>query len=67
MQLSAAERQGVDSERARLAGARTSDPRVRRAIDEAFLSGYRDVIWIAVGLALLSAASGQMIGARKTA
>jgi len=28
-----------------------------RAFDEAFNSGFRDVIWISVGMALLSAAS----------
>ncbi len=31
---------------------------VRRAVDEAFLSGFRRVMWIAAALALMSAASG---------
>jgi hypothetical protein len=34
---------------------------VKHAFDEAFVSGYRDVIWISVGMALLGALSAQMI------
>ena len=62
LQLSRAARESVDRDRPKLAGMQTSDLRIRRAIDEAFLSGYRDVIWISVGLAILSALSAQMIG-----
>jgi EmrB/QacA subfamily drug resistance transporter len=61
MQLSPAERQSIDRDRPKLAGSQTTDPRIRHAIDEAFFSGYRDVIWISVGLAILSALSAQMI------
>jgi MFS family permease len=61
MELSSGARQTLDRERPKLAGAQTSDPRVRRAIDEAFVSGYDDVIWIAAGLALLSALGARMI------
>jgi MFS family permease len=60
--LAPAARQAVDAQRSRLAGAQTSDARVRRAIDEAFVAGYREVIWISVGLAALSAVSAQWIG-----
>jgi predicted MFS family arabinose efflux permease len=39
---------------------------VRRAVDEAFLSGFRRVMWIAAALALMSAASGwAVIGPRR--
>ena len=62
MQLSPAARQDVDRQRPRLAGAQTSDPAIRQAIDVAFLSGYRDVIWISIALTLLSALSAQVIG-----
>ena len=62
LQLSPAVRESIDRDRPELAGMQTSDLRIRRAIDEAFLSGYRDVIWISVGLAILSALSAQMIG-----
>ena len=65
MHLSPAVRQDIDRQRSRLAGAQTSDPHIRQAIDEAFVSGYRVVIWMSVGLALVSAASAQMIGAKK--
>jgi EmrB/QacA subfamily drug resistance transporter len=64
MQLSPAERQSIDRDRPKLAGSQTTDPRIRHAIDEAFFSGYRDVIWISVGLAILSALSAQMIRPR---
>ena len=67
LDLSPAARQDVDRQRPRLAGAETTDPRIRNAIDQAFVSGYRDVIWISVALALLSALSAQTLGAAKPA
>ena len=36
-----------------------------RAFDEAFVSGFREVIWISVGMALLSAMSAQIIRSKK--
>ena len=65
MQLSSAVRQNADSQRSKLAGAQISDGPVKRAFDEAFVSGYRDVIWISVGMALLSALSAQIIQPKK--
>jgi len=65
MELGTAARQQVDAQRSRLAGAQTSDARVQRSIDEAFVAGYREVIWIAVGLAVLSAVSARMIGGKR--
>jgi EmrB/QacA subfamily drug resistance transporter len=53
--------QSINRERPKLAGAETSDPRVRRAINEAFLSGYRDIILISIALSVLSAFSARMI------
>ena len=61
-EVSPAVRENVDRQRSQLAGGQTSDSRIRQAIDDAFLSGYRDVIWLSVGLSLLSAASARMIG-----
>jgi EmrB/QacA subfamily drug resistance transporter len=61
MGLSPVARQSVDRERSKLAGLQTSDLRIRHAVDEAFLSGYRDVIWISVALAMLSALGAQML------
>jgi EmrB/QacA subfamily drug resistance transporter len=45
----------IDAARLQLAAAHNPDPAVRQAITESFLSGYRAVIWIATGLAALSA------------
>ena len=50
-------RNHIDAQRASLAGARTADPQVQRAIQEAFIDGYRLVLAIAVALSLSSAAS----------
>jgi MFS family permease len=65
MQPSPSVRQSADIQRSKLAAAQIGDPPLRRAFDEAFVSGYRDVIWISVGLALLSALSAQMIQPKK--
>jgi len=64
MQLSAEARQEVDRNRPKLAGSQTGDRRIRYAIDEAFLSGYRDVIWTSVGLAAASALGALMLRPR---
>jgi EmrB/QacA subfamily drug resistance transporter len=66
MQLSPSVRQSAEIQRSRLAGAQISDLLLKRAFDEAFVSGYRDVIWISVGLALLSALSAQIIQSKKS-
>jgi EmrB/QacA subfamily drug resistance transporter len=65
MQLSTPVRQSVEMQRSRLAGAQIVEPLVMHAVEEAFVSGYRDVIWISVGMALLSALSAQVIASKK--
>jgi EmrB/QacA subfamily drug resistance transporter len=65
MHLSLSVRQSVEAQRSKLAGAQLSDPSLKLAFDEAFLSGYRDVIWISVGLALLSSLSARMIQSKR--
>jgi EmrB/QacA subfamily drug resistance transporter len=65
MRLSPPVRQSSDRQRSKLAGAQICDPLVMRAIEEAFVSGYRDVIWISVGMALLSTLSAQMIRSKR--
>ena len=65
MQLSPSVRQSAETQRSKLAGAQISELPLKRAFDEAFVSGYREVIWISVGLALLSALSAQMIQSKK--
>ena len=65
MQLSPSVRQSAETQRSKLAGAQISDLLVKHAFEEAFVSGYREVIWISVGLALLSALSAQMIQSKQ--
>jgi MFS family permease len=61
MQLSPSVRQSAEMQRSKLAGAQIGDPLVMQAFDKAFVSGFREVIWISVGMALLSTLSAQMI------
>jgi len=65
MQLSPAVRQSVEMQRSKLAGAQIEDPHLMQAFDEAFVSGFREVVWISVGMALLSALSAQIIESEK--
>jgi MFS family permease len=48
-------RQAVMAQRARLGGIETDDERARRAVQESFVAGYRQVLW---GAAVLAVASG---------
>jgi hypothetical protein len=66
MQLSPAVRQSAEMQRSKLAGAQVREPLVMRAFDEAFVSGFREVAWISVAMALLSALSAQMIQSKKS-
>jgi EmrB/QacA subfamily drug resistance transporter len=47
----------IEAQRSKLASAETPDPKGRQAIEEAFVTGYRRVLWVAVGLALASSLS----------
>jgi hypothetical protein len=51
----------IDAVRPLLAAAHNSNPVVQRAINESFVSGYRSVIWIATGLAALSAIAAWLL------
>ena len=47
----------IEGQRSRLAAAETTDVGGRQAIEEAFIAGYRAVLWVATGLALASSLS----------
>jgi EmrB/QacA subfamily drug resistance transporter len=64
MKLAPAQLQSIDRQRPRLAGAQIDDLQITEAIDESFISGFREVIWISVAMTLLSAFSAQMIQSR---
>jgi MFS family permease len=50
-------RQEIEAQRSRLAAAEAKDAHGRQAIEEAFVTGYRTVLWVAVGLSLASSLS----------
>jgi hypothetical protein len=51
----------IDAARPQLAAAHNPNPIVQRAIAESFISGYHSVIWIATGLAALSAITAWLL------
>jgi len=57
LDMTAAERAQIEAQRSRLAAIETSDVRGRKAVDDAFVAGYRAVSWVAMGLSLASALS----------
>jgi EmrB/QacA subfamily drug resistance transporter len=59
--LSSVERERVDRQRPKLAAAESSNPLVSDAIARAFVVGYREVLWVAVGLALVSALTARIL------
>jgi MFS family permease len=61
LMLSSGLRAQVDAARPLIAAAHNANPAIQQAIADAFLSGYRAVIWIAAGLAALSAISGWLL------
>jgi EmrB/QacA subfamily drug resistance transporter len=51
----------INTQRSKLTAAETKDPRARQAIKEAFVAGYRTVLWVAAGLAVASSLSAAVL------
>ncbi len=61
LDLAPAVRGQIEAQRSRLAAAETRDARGRQAIEDAFVAGYRTVLWIAAGMAIASSFSAAVL------
>ena len=59
--LPAALESEVNAQRSKMAEAKVSNQRAKSAIDDAFIDGFRAVIWIAVALAIASSLSALLL------
>ena len=55
--LAPAVRADIESQRSKLAAIEAKDTRAQQAVQESFVSGYRTILWVAVGLAVSSSLS----------
>jgi EmrB/QacA subfamily drug resistance transporter len=55
--LAPAERANIEAQRSKLADIQTTDARARVAVQESFVAGYHTILWVAVGLAIVSSLS----------
>jgi hypothetical protein len=64
--LPAPERQSIEKQRSRLAAIQTGDPRIEHAVDEAFVFGFRRILWLAAAFSLASAACAQVLTQKRS-
>lgn len=55
----------IEAQRPRLADIDTADPRGRQAIDQAFVAGFRGMVWIATALAVVSSLGAAALIAKR--
>ena len=61
LNVAAPARSQILAQQPKLAAAKTDDPQGRHAIEEAFIAGYRTVLWLAAGLAVASSLSAALL------
>jgi EmrB/QacA subfamily drug resistance transporter len=59
--LAPAVRMEIAAQRSKLGAIETRDERAHKAVREAFISGYRTVLWLAAGLAIASSLTAAML------
>jgi MFS family permease len=67
LDLRPAGREWIHSQRDKLAAIETTDPLERQAVNESFVAGYRNVLWIAFALSIASSVSAVMLIGHKDA
>jgi EmrB/QacA subfamily drug resistance transporter len=61
LDLTPAVRSEIEGQRSKLAGAKTRDKGGQQAIEEAFVDGYRAILWVAFGLSVASSLSAALL------